>query len=51
MLQKTYNNNPFGLLLGISGYSLFVFSDTIIKKYLDDVVDKLKKKQKEKNKF
>ena len=34
MLQKTYNNNPFGLLLGISGYSLFVFLDTIIKKYL-----------------
>ena len=33
-MQKIYNNNPFGLLLGISGYSLFVFLDTIIKKYL-----------------
>ena len=34
MLQKIYNKNHFGLLLGISGYSLFVFLDTIIKKYL-----------------
>ena len=33
-MQKIYNNNFFGLLLGISGYSLFVFLDTIIKKYL-----------------
>ena len=33
-MQKIYNNNYFGLLLGISGYSLFVFLDTIIKKYL-----------------
>ena len=34
IMQKIYNNNSFGLLLGISGYSLFVFLDTIIKKYL-----------------
>ena len=34
IMQKIPNNNPFGLLLGISGYSLFVFLDTIIKKYL-----------------
>ena len=33
-MKKNYNNNFFGLLLGISGYSLFVFLDTIIKKYL-----------------
>ena len=34
IIQKVPNNNSFGLLLGISGYSLFVFLDTIIKKYL-----------------
>ena len=34
IIQKIPNNNSFGLLLGISGYSLFVFLDTIIKKYL-----------------
>ena len=34
IMRKIYNNNSFGLLLGISGYSLFVFLDTIIKKYL-----------------
>ena len=34
IMQKIYNNNSFGLLLGVSGYSLFVFLDTIIKKYL-----------------
>ena len=34
IMQKISNNNHFGLLLGISGYSLFVFLDTIIKKYL-----------------
>ena len=34
IMQKIPNNNPFGLLLWISGYSLFVFLDTIIKKYL-----------------
>ena len=33
-MQKIYNNNSFGLLLGVSGYSLFVFLDSIIKKYL-----------------
>ena len=34
IIQKIYNNNSFGFLLGVSGYSLFVFLDTIIKKYL-----------------
>ena len=33
-MKKIYKNNSFGLLLGVSGYAIFVFLDTIIKKYL-----------------